>query len=70
MLVFLLCCESLGSFPRWERVSAWCSAPCCPNSPWTVGAALVKCLVLGQWEVLAAVEQLLVQLLSNGSQYL
>lgn len=28
----------------------------------------MKCLVFGQWEVLAALE--LVQLLSNGSQYL
>lgn len=70
MLLFFLCSQSQAAFPGGRRVSAWCSASCCPNSSWSVGAALVKCLVLGQWEALAALEQLLVQLLSDGSQYL
>lgn len=68
-LIFFLWSQS-----QWQlsQVGGGClhGASWCPNSSWSVRAALVKCLVLGQWEVLAALEQLLVQLPSHESQCL
>lgn len=68
MLISFLCCQCQDSFPRWEE--GVCMVQCTLLPKLLVECESCPCEVpfLGQWEVPAVLE--LVQVLSNGSQYL